>query len=121
MAPDWARKRRPLVLVYTAIAFTVAILFNANVDAQGGAYATGVLVLMSSAAFAVTLSVSDRSRGGARNGGAIAFSLITIVFIYTAIVNIIERPESKATQDSRWRINDSKIYCNKFFICLTHP
>ncbi|WP_036478560.1 amino acid transporter [Myxosarcina sp. GI1] len=87
MAPDWARKRRPLVLVYTAIAFVVTIIFNANVDAQGGAYATGVLVLMSSAAYAVTLSVRDRRRG------KIAFGLITLVFIYTTVVNIIERPD----------------------------
>jgi hypothetical protein len=89
MAPDWARATRPLVLVYTAIAFAVTIFFRANVDAQGGAYATGVLVLMSSAAFAVTLAArNQRSRRG-----SIIFSLITLVFIYTTIVNIIERPD----------------------------
>lgn len=93
MAPDWTRMRRPLVLVYIAIAFTVTILFDANVDAQGGAYATGVLVLMSSAAFAVTLSVSHPSRGTRSWRGIIVFSLITLVFIYTTILNIIERPD----------------------------
>ncbi|GAB4539805.1 MAG: APC family permease [Pleurocapsa sp.] len=93
MAPDWARKRKPLVLVVLAIALIVTILFNASVDAQGGAYATGVLVLMSSAAFAVTLSVHHHSRGTSRKRGTIAFSLITAVFIYTTIVNIIERPD----------------------------
>lgn len=89
MAPNWARTTRPLVLVYTAIAFTVTIIFRANVEAQGGAYATGVLVLMSSAAFAVTLS-SHHQRF---KQGTIAFSIITLVFIYTTITNIIERPE----------------------------
>ncbi|MBD2120334.1 amino acid transporter [Trichocoleus sp. FACHB-262] len=89
MAPDWARASRPLVLVYTAIAFVVTILFKANVEAQGGAYATGVLVLMSSAAFAVTLAAHRRRS----QRGRIIFGTITFVFLYTTIVNIIERPE----------------------------
>ncbi|MEA5535014.1 amino acid transporter [Crocosphaera sp. XPORK-15E] len=89
MAPTWTLATRPLVLVYTAIAFIITIIFEANVEAQGGAYATGVLVLMSSAAFAVTLS----SRSARSRKGTIAFALITLVFIYTTITNIIERPE----------------------------
>ncbi|MBK9315856.1 MAG: amino acid transporter [Acidobacteria bacterium] len=87
MAPDWARAARPLVIVYTAIAFAVTIIFKADVDAQGGAYATGVLVLMSSAAVAVTLSVWQK--GAIRYG----FLIISLVFFYTTITNIIERPE----------------------------
>jgi hypothetical protein len=89
MAPNWTRATRPLVLVYTIIAFGVTILFQANVEAQGGAYATGVLVLMSSAAVAVTLS-AHRHRSKL---GTLAFAIITLLFVYTTIVNIIERPE----------------------------
>jgi hypothetical protein len=89
MVPDWARATRPLVLVYTAIAGVVTILFRANVEAQGGAYATGVLVLMSSAAFAVTLTAHHRRSPRAR----LIFGLITLVFFYTTVTNIIERPE----------------------------
>ncbi|NUN65741.1 amino acid transporter [Pseudanabaena biceps] len=89
MAPDWTLLTRPLVLVYTAIAFFVTLLFKADVEAQGGAYATGVLVLMSSAAFAVTLA--SRKHGSKRS--TFIFSSITVVFIYTTIANIIERPE----------------------------
>jgi hypothetical protein len=88
MAPEWARATRPLTIVFTLICFFVTISFQADVDAQGGAYATGVLVLMTSAAVAVTLSAR-------RNGEKrwVAFLIITLVFIYTTIVNIVEQPE----------------------------
>jgi hypothetical protein len=87
MAPQWAKAARPLVLVYTLIAFAVTIIFRADVDAQGGAYATGVLVLMTSAAIAVTLAVRRRGQNW------IPYLLIALVFIYTTIQNIHERPE----------------------------
>ena len=88
MAPEWARATRPLVVVFTAICFIVTILFRADVDAQGGAYATGVLALMTSAAIAVTLSA--RRRGERVQW---AFMLISLVFIYTTVVNILKQPE----------------------------
>lgn len=89
MAPEWTRAVRPLVLVYTAVAFAVTMIFRANVEAQGGAYATGVLVLMTSAAFAATLAIRRRGRYAL----GYAFGLITLVFAYTTITNIIERPD----------------------------
>jgi len=87
MAPDWARATRPLVLVFTTIAFLVTILFRADVTAQGGAYATGVLMLMTSAAVAVTISAWRNSERK-----WIGFLIIALVFIYTIIVNIVEQP-----------------------------
>jgi len=86
MAPDWARAVRPLVVLFGAITFLITVLFDADVDAQGGAYATGVLVLMTSAAVAVTLQVR-------RKRERTLFGLITLVFVYTTLVNIYERPE----------------------------
>lgn len=90
MAPEWGRTVRPLVLVYTAIACAITVIFGANVDAQGGAYATGVLVIMTSSAFAVTLSALWKSRSIA---AAFAFGLVTLIFVYTLVANIIERPD----------------------------
>ncbi|HJU54816.1 MAG TPA: hypothetical protein VJ715_09600 [Pyrinomonadaceae bacterium] len=87
MAPDWARATRPLVIVFTTIAFAVTVIFDADVEAQGGAYATGVLVLMSSAAVAVTISAWRRGNKWW------AYLVIALVFGYTTVVNIIERPE----------------------------
>jgi hypothetical protein len=89
MAPEWGRAVRPLVLVYTAISFVVTIAFGAGVDAQAGAYATGVLAMMTSAAFAVTLAAW---RGGSRRGG-FAFGVIAIVFVYALVANEIQRPD----------------------------
>jgi hypothetical protein len=66
---------------------TALVLFQADVDAQGGAYATGVLVLMSSAALAVTLAAYKSGRWWQ------AYLLITLVFAYTTAQNIHERPE----------------------------
>lgn len=88
MAPEWASATRPLVVVFTVICFVVTILFKADVDAQGGAYATGVLALMTSAAIAVTLSA--RRRGQRVQW---AFMLISLVFVYTTITNIVEQPQ----------------------------
>ncbi len=89
MAPHWARAVRPMVLVFTLVAFLVTWIFNADVDAQGGAYATGVLVLISSAAIAVTIAAH---RAGQR-GWTIGFAAISLVFLYTTVANVIERPD----------------------------
>ncbi|MFI0964584.1 amino acid transporter [Streptomyces sp. NPDC021080] len=89
MAPHWARAVRPMVIVFTLVAFLVTWIFDADVDAQGGAYATGVLVLISSAAVAVTIAAR---KAGQRNW-TIAFALISAVFLYTTVVNVIERPD----------------------------
>ena len=89
MAPAWSAKTRPLVVVFTLIAFGITLVFNANVDAQGGAYATGVLTLMSSAAFAATLS----ARAKRQRAAFLGFALVTVIAIYTTVVNVIERPD----------------------------
>jgi hypothetical protein len=89
MAPTWAWAVRPLVLVLTTTAFLITWWFNADVTAQGGAYATGVLVLFTSAGTAVTLAAR---RAGQRRL-TVAFALITAVFVYTTVDNIVERPD----------------------------
>jgi hypothetical protein len=86
MAPNWARATRPLVLVLCLIAFVVTVLFDADVDAQGGAYATGVLFLMTSAAVAVTIAFWGTRR-------RYFYLAMTVVFAYTTMANIVERPE----------------------------
>ncbi|MFE7530614.1 amino acid transporter [Kitasatospora sp. NPDC057542] len=89
MAPHWARAVRPMVIVLTLVGFLVTWIFDANVDAQGGAYATGVLVLISSAAIAVTIAAHKKRE----RGWTVAFAVIAAIFLYTTVLNVLERPD----------------------------
>ncbi|MEU1021834.1 amino acid transporter [Streptomyces sp. NPDC005904] len=89
MAPEWGRAVRPVVMVYTALCILITIAFDADVDHQAGAYATGILAMMVSGAFAVTLSVA---RGG-RRPVAVGFALLTLVLLYALIYNIVDKPD----------------------------
>ncbi|WP_425578539.1 amino acid transporter [Streptomyces gulbargensis] len=89
MAPEWGRAVRPVVLVYTALCILITIAFDADVDSQAGAYATGILAMMVSGAFAVTISVA---RSG-RRVVAVGFALLTLVLLYALVYNIIDKPD----------------------------
>lgn len=91
MAPEWARAVRPLVLLFTAVNLLVTWIFSANVDAQGGAYATGVLVLMTSACFATVIDKWNGRTGKWHRRLSWPFAIITAVFIYTTVANEIEK------------------------------
>lgn len=98
MAPRWVAFRRPLVTVLFVITVVVTWAFEASVEAQGGAYATGVLVLMLSASVAVALAMWREFRSA--NPLLIPklilsgfFWFVSVVFLFTLIDNIIERPD----------------------------
>ena len=89
MAPDWARAVRPVVLVYTAISVLITIAFRADVNAQAGAYATGILAMMVSGAIAVTISAIAKKQRGA----AIGFTVLSLVILYALVANVVEKPD----------------------------
>ena len=93
MAPKWAEAVRGLVIVFTAINLLVTWIFDASVVAQGGAYATGVMVLMSSASVAVVIAIWSQRRGPWHARLAWPYVLTTLVFLYTTVAIIIEKPE----------------------------
>jgi hypothetical protein len=92
MAPEWGRAVRPVVLVYTALCVVTTIIFKADVEAQAGAYATGILAMMVSAAFAVTVAARRRRRPRA----VVGFGLVTLVLVYALVDNVLEKPDGIA-------------------------
>ncbi|SDW25850.1 hypothetical protein SAMN05421504_10188 [Amycolatopsis xylanica] len=89
MAPEWGRAVRPVVLVYTLICVVLTLIFQADVDAQAGAYATGILAMMVSGSVAVTIS-AVRSR---QRRASIGFSVLTLILVYALVANVIEKPD----------------------------
>lgn len=89
MAPDWSRAVRPVVLVYTAISIAITIGFNADVNAQAGAYATGILAMMASGAVAVTISAIRKRQRAA----SVGFTVLTVVMLYALAANVTEKPD----------------------------
>jgi hypothetical protein len=83
---------RPVVLVYTTLALVTTIIFKADVNAQAGAYATGILAMMVSAAFAVTITARRRRQRSA----VVGFGLVTLVLTYALLENVLEKPDGIA-------------------------
>ncbi|RGC67606.1 hypothetical protein C5N14_17655 [Micromonospora sp. MW-13] len=92
MAPEWGRAVRPVVIVYTLISIAITVAFRADVNAQAGAYATGILAMMVSGAVAVTIAAA-RAR---QRTAAAGFAVLTAVLIYALTENVIEKPDGIA-------------------------
>jgi hypothetical protein len=89
MAPMWATLSRPLIIVLFVINTIVTLVFKADVEAQSGAYATGVLVLILSASFAAALELWREHRLLL----ATYMSILCLVFLFTLADNCLERPD----------------------------
>jgi amino acid transporter len=92
MAPEWSKAVRPVVLVYTGVSILITIAFNADVNAQAGAYATGILAMMVSGAVAVTISTLRKRQRVAGTG----FIILTLILLYALVSNIISKPDGIA-------------------------
>jgi len=92
MAPEWARAVKPLVILFTLINVLVTLVFRASVQAQGDAYATGVIVLILSAALASSIEKYRQGSGLWYQRVPWYFALVTLVFLYTGLAIVIEKP-----------------------------
>ena len=93
MAPEWAKKIRALVVLFTFINILVTAIFQAAVQAQGGAYATGVMVLITSACVATIIDQYRKRTGSTARRIAWPYVGITVVFVYVTTMILIEKPE----------------------------
>ncbi|MCK6527866.1 hypothetical protein L6R50_10010 [Myxococcota bacterium] len=96
MAPRWVSYARPLVLVLFVVDVLVTLWFDADVAAQGGAYATGVLALFLSAAVAVALARGQEARAARPRRfslGALYAWGAAAIFLLTLVQNSILRPD----------------------------
>jgi len=93
MAPDWSAYRRPLVIAIFVVSIIVTLIFEANVDAQGSAYATGVLALMLSAAVAVAVVLGREKQTFGIKLKKYFFWLVSLIFAYTFIDNVIVKSD----------------------------
>jgi hypothetical protein len=89
MALRWAALSRPLVLTLFAVDVVITLIFDADVEAQCGAYAAGVLVLILSAAIAAMHALGRERRWALASYAGIS----CLVFAYTLGENCLERPE----------------------------
>ena len=90
MAPEWAGAIRPLVVTFTLVAFLDHLdLRRRRRTPRAGPTPPASCVLITSASIAVILSARRRRQTRAMIG----FAVVAVVFAYTTVVNIIERPD----------------------------
>jgi hypothetical protein len=80
----WAHRWGVLLGLFALVNLAVTLYFRASVHDQRGAYATGVMVLMTSAALVTYLSVRhERHTQGKR--GPLSYGLIALIFAATTV------------------------------------
>lgn len=93
MAPKWAEAVRPLVVLLTGINLLVTWIFDASVEDQGEAYATGVMVLMCASAAAVVIDIRGKGAESGQRRMPWGYLLALAIFLYTTVAIIIEKPD----------------------------
>jgi hypothetical protein len=85
MEMRWTARWGIMLMVFGLVNLLVTLYFRADVNDQRGAYATGVLVLMSSAAIVTTLSRRHDIVQRGRRGYPWYFATIAVVFVMTTL------------------------------------
>jgi hypothetical protein len=92
MELEWSHKIGAILICFNVINLATTVIFRAKVDAQRGAYATSVLVLLSSGAVAAALDRWRKRNGPWPRRMPWFFALVSVVFIVSAIAATIRDP-----------------------------
>lgn len=88
----WVRRWGVMLLLFAGVNLAVTIWFQADIEDQRGAYATGVLVLICSACAAALADWTGRQHGAAGWLGRLYFGTLTIVFLITTLAVVTRAP-----------------------------
>jgi hypothetical protein len=88
----WTARWGVLLMLFALVNLAVTLCFRANVEDQRGAYATGVLVVMSSACVVTVISREHDLRKKGSRWRPWYFMLITGVFLLTTLAVILMSP-----------------------------
>jgi hypothetical protein len=97
MQLQWAHKIGVILFLFNVVILVVTLFFQASVSAQQWAYATSVLVLLTSASMAAVLDVRARLRGSPlRLPALLPFLLIGVFFLTMAVLIVVKNPSGLA-------------------------
>jgi hypothetical protein len=92
MELGWTARWGVMLAIFALVNLAVTLYFRADVEDQRGAYATGVLVLMSSASIVTALDRREAKRARGKRRSAWYFTLIAVIFSATAAAVIVTAP-----------------------------
>jgi hypothetical protein len=93
MELDWAHRVGAILHIFNVVNLMITVLFRASVTAQMGAYATSVLVLLSSASVAAVLDFWRRRSGRWYRRLSWPFALISAFLLLSSLAAIFSNPD----------------------------
>jgi hypothetical protein len=93
MELDWAHRIGVILYIFNGINLVVTVIFRASVTAQRGAYATSVLVLVSSATVAAVLGSWRRRSGPWWRRLPWGFAFLSGFFLAATVLAILSKPD----------------------------
>lgn len=93
MELEWAHNVGAMLYLFGGVSLGATLLFRANVEAQRGAYATSVLILIAIASLSAVLAVrNEEAQRGPRIVRMSIFGVVGVGFVAAALTNILHQP-----------------------------